>query len=565
MEPPPEAGPDSGIWGPDAGFADTGRPPGEREEADFATNACFNGLDDDANSAIDCEDRSSCGATAYCCVGESRAECCAGATTTIDQRFDACVSSDPTVCIASATRFGGPHPTIVGGAFVPFGDALGDSGLALGEPLDLTRDRVVLEATFEASADGCGTAVNCVDVIGLGVGAIPGIQSHLVPDVAVAVRPSRGDYALLVGGEVLASRELPDGPADYALTLAPDGTVELSVDDGSPIIGRYFPLPERSALLYGRTHNLNSESAPARAASVQVRVAQCDVLDHLARGATAELPPESSGWGEARAPSVAVDGARTLAAFAVADAIHLAEQEPIAGWTLLGSGTIDAPVLVPPSGDAYDDPELVVGADAYTLFFTHRALGETTIGRADGGPGFGTDFALSATVIPSELVAPREPTYLAWSGAHFLAVVDDDAGNGTRIVLLRSADGLTFEYAMGSLPNSIIAAQTDNLGHFAADEVSGPDLAVDNAGIIRLYYAGRRGSRWSIGLLVSGDGSVWRDPNGGTAILTSDGEGYDGAHVSCPSVVFESGEVALYFEASDGNARTIGRATGWAR
>jgi len=77
-------------------------------------------------------------------------------------------------------------------------------------------------------------------------------------------------------------------------------------------------------------------------------------------------------------------------------------------------------------------------------------------------------------------------------------------------------------------------------------------------GLFRLYYAGRRGTRWSVGLLVSPDLETWF-PVG--AVLSPDEEGLDAIAVRGPGpFVAADGRVGLYYRASDGVLTSLGLA-----
>jgi hypothetical protein len=104
---------------------------------------------------------------------------------------------------------------------------------------------------------------------------------------------------------------------------------------------------------------------------------------------------------------------------------------------------------------------------------------------------------------------------------------------------------------------------------FDVDEVAAPAL-VAYRGLLRLYYAGRRGTRWAIGLMVSEDGIHWWPANGGAPILTGSGAAmaFDALSVSDPDpVVVDPNpdvhgdeELRLYYTGSDGVNMAIGLA-----
>src|SRR5690606_10270011 len=99
---------------------------------------------------------------------------------------------------------------------------------------------------------------------------------------------------------------------------------------------------------------------------------------------------------------------------------------------------------------------------------------------------------------------------------------------------------------------------------FDADEVAAPALYVDGAGILRLYYAGRRGSRWSIGMIASGDGRIFAYAPS-EPVLRASGTGHDALSVLDPSVVRVGDTLQLFHTASDGVAARVARAVGGTR
>jgi len=567
-ETDPDSGPggggasDAGA-GPDAGSIDGGPMTApDPESAGFA--GCFNGVDDDGNGVSDCQD-TACGATAYCCVGEPSATCCTGPGAAIDATFSGC--ADPRDCVSApeVDWFGTPRPTIEGAAFVPNGDTFDDSGLVLGPVVDPTRERVVLQATIAAPIDGCS---DCLDVVALGLADPPNADDvRVVPDVAVMVRASRRDYALIVAGEVVGTNPLETpAPRDYRLELAPDGAVTLQVD-ADPILSARAPVrPGRAPLLYGRTHNRTGLVEPARVESLSVRTFGCDIPSAMDRGDSAVIPFEGVDWGGrvASSPSIVPDGDDVLVAFALSGDVHLARGTADGSWILGGSGRVDAPVLVPETGERFDDPDLVREDHRFVLYLTHHGPDGTTIARAAGGSDHFEGFARpEALTLPRDLTYAEAPSVIDDGGTRWLAArtfVDDEP----HVVLLRATDpdGRAFEWAGGTLEGSILVSRrSDDPLRFDTDEVSDPELVVDGAGLMRVFYAGRRGTRWGIGVRVSGDRETWREPID-HAVLAGSGAGHDALWARHPTAAIADGRLELFYTASDGVELDIGRAVG---
>jgi hypothetical protein len=97
-----------------------------------------------------------------------------------------------------------------------------------------------------------------------------------------------------------------------------------------------------------------------------------------------------------------------------------------------------------------------------------------------------------------------------------------------------------------------------DLDTFDANEIAAPSL-VHAHGAWQLYYAGRNGSRWSIGLLISDDLVHWRPDPTGAALLAGDGSGIDALGTRDPeAVVLRPGTLSLFYAGTDGAIEQIG-------
>lgn len=556
-----DAGADAGIGGAfDAGGVfppiDSGSPQ-EPPENEFGHDACFNGVDDDANAVADCDD-AACRGVPFCCLGESTPACCSSLAAQSHIGFDTC--TEPS-CDGQASLFGLPSPYIDTRALVPTGSAASDSGLVLGPSLDGTRERIVLTAQLAAPPGGCE---RCIDAIAAGIGdAVAGDTVTVRPDVAVLVRPARSDYALVLAGEVVWSHPLADGePHEYTLELAPDGSVVLEVDQVAVVTAEWIPRPDRRALVYGRNANRPAAAPPpARALSVGVETGACEIPSALARD-PATLLPSWSPLG-ARAPSAVLDGEDVLVAFEIDGAVHLARLGA-GGWSIAGSGDLGTPALAPPQGEAYRDPELVREDDRWVLYVTHERGEQRSIARAEGEPGHAERFgpAVDLALAGAPDASLSAPSVARFGGETLLAAVathDEDGG-----IVLLSVQGDELVLRGPDLASAFVVRARGGVMAFDADEVGGPALHVDGAGILRLYYAGRRGSRWSIGMVASGDGRSFayapREP-----VLRASGTGHDALSVLDPSVVRAGSTLQLFHTASDGVEERVARAVGSTR
>ncbi len=529
-----------------------GKPPITSTEDGLNGFACFNGVDDDLDEATDCEDVA-CSRTPFCCLGVASPECC-GSSGTLRADFAGCV--DLGSCGASASVFGTPRPLLAFGALVPNGDAVSDSGIVLDRPLDGTRERIEVTASIASPDDGC---TECLDAVGIGVG--DGVSGDVVlvrADAAVLVRAARRDYALLVAGEVVMTRALEDGePHEYALALSPDGSVTVSVDGEETMEASWSPRADRRAIVDGRTANRPAGSPPpARAVWVELAAAECEIPSALAREPAALMP----SWSPigARAPSAVPEGDGALVAFEIEGAIHLARTDASGVWSLAGSGDVQIPALDPPDGEAYRDPELVDGGDHWVLYVTHEHDGTRSIARALGAGVHAETFDP-----PIDLIAPVpvwSPSVEAFGGRTVVAAV---YGSEPRIGLFELAGDELVPRSADLSPLAVVSPR-GGVSAFDADEVAAPALFVDGSGLLRLYYSGRRGSRWSIGMIASGDGtSFGYAPS--EPVLRPSGSGHDALSVLDPSVVELGGDLHLFHTASDGLRPQVSRAIGGTR
>ncbi|MGE0790866.1 MAG: hypothetical protein AB7S26_34650 [Sandaracinaceae bacterium] len=559
--------------GRDAGVLGDGGPGAVQDgqvgglEADRSSLACFNGLDDDANLAVDCEELS-CETARYCCVGSARSTCCDRAGVVLSATFAGCATGDPVDCgSAPLHAFGTPLPTLNAQGMTPNGDDLGESGVVLARPIALRSERVEIVATIAARTGGCESPT-CLDVVSFGLAEEPTLAPHRVtPAVAVMVRASRRDYALVVMGEVVASAPIAsDAPTSYRLVVDAEGNVELRAGEADPIRAHVLVQDGWSPMIWGRAFELTTAETPAAVTDVQLTVSGCDIPNALTRPLAAAIPFAGPTWsGDPSSPSVIAEPGGRLAAFEYQGGIHLARYDGVA-WSLAGSGVLGVPALAASVNERLEDPELVRESDRYVLYVTRiDAMGATHIDRAEGDAGLAETFgALAPVSLPDEPTRSyRSPSVLAYATGWLMAAVTRGADEPRIVLLYADSPEGPYRYATGDLERSTVVARDADLFHFATDEVADPELVGDSHGLLRLYYAGRRGARWSIGLVVSGGViDAWRDPLDGIPALDHGASGQDALGVRDPSVVIEGDRLSLFHTASDGVRSTIRRAEG---
>ena len=532
--------------------------PGERDDL------CYDEADNDSNGAIDCEEVS-CQTDAVCCVGSARSECCdpTGTTSTLsigecpDGPAEGCVTADP-----APLFFGGASPVIEDGALVPQGGA-GHGGVVLRE-IDPRATNIDFDATIEVPAMRCGS--DCVDGAGIALlDAVPQAGAPAIVRFGILVSGSRDEVVVLLADEPIARAPIAVGAAFYRIELDVGGGAIAYAGEAELARVSHLELPSRAVLaVFGRTQNLGPDQDAIRVRTASVTTRSCDVPAALARGAAPVLPWSGTTWDprDVRRPSVVayeVSGdPRALMAYAHDGQIHLAGRTDF-GEFRSGSGDPSPPALaLPPGVVEARDPWLLVHQARFVLFFTGvGADGRTAIFKATGDADHAQSFGATA-----EVLDPRAHGFEAIDGA---AVLIDEAtwtmvarvhlGDDHRIARFDSADaGVTWIPTHTALREP----RRDDLFAFDRDEIASPALVRyrdENGQLIdRLYYAGRRGTAWRIGLLVSSGADRWR----AVGPVLEPGGGFDALGVTDPAPIVEGDMLRLYYAGTDGTRFRIG-------
>ncbi|MEZ4251673.1 MAG: hypothetical protein R3B99_25945 [Polyangiales bacterium] len=243
--------------------------------------ACFDEFDNDASGAVDCESND-CRTLASCCL--DRGDCCVPRVSrTLPLLCDTlaeCFGETP------FAPFGSPSPfPVVGDGLAAGGDASFDSGLVVGDWLELGTERVSIRAQFERTA--CPDQA-CVASFALGFSTQTtfGDRDHVEPLVAMQVSASRDGVALLVSGREVARVELPDGTSPSATTwelvVRPEGRAELRRDGSLVASARVSPARAR-LVLYGHATNPSATADPSEPRvllrSLGLERSECDIVD----------------------------------------------------------------------------------------------------------------------------------------------------------------------------------------------------------------------------------------------------------------------------------------------
>jgi len=232
--------------------------------------------------------------------------------------------------------------------------------------------------------------------------------------------------------------------------------------------------------------------------------------------------------------------------------VHLAE--PGLGGFVLRSSPGD-PALVRPTDawarDGVDHPVLWLAAGVPELWFTGFANGRGTVATASWD---GAHFVSDGPVAGLQATATRGFACAIPTGASDIVVRVDDDDRGQTIEIFSTSSGTPTPYGV------VRANRQADVFSFDRDEIGALGTVVLR-GATRVYYAGRRGTRWTIGVLASSDGSNWNAPPGGPVLAGSD-RGFDALGVQDPGVDVVDGVVHLYYSGNDGMRTRIGVAVG---
>jgi hypothetical protein len=553
-------------------------PPDDRTEAN-----CFDFGDDDGDLAPDCADPG-CGVAPICCsLGSAAPGCCGGG------RLDAvdlsgCPAGPIAGCVAGALLGGSMEvaldaadgcgdPTVA--ALVPAVDPNADSGLILPGTLDPRVSRITLRFTLGRD-DGTG-----LGRAGVGLVADVPAPGRVLP--LVAVERTNGLLRVVVGEaeEVVGSV----AACDEDVTLTVDPTGRYTVTAGTFARSGALDLPDRArAIVYGRRddgarawvsgvdvrRDVCTIIAPERSASPVLSGAPADAV--IGRIAVARSVPEAFG----RA-AIEVDG-RILPATEVAGGVRVDS---------LANPLVPAGTAVPGAPDwagGTADPQLVALMDGYLLLFAGiDDDGSTAIFAQHFGPALdapGPALALLTSGSPAVGAGVTRidgPAYFVDAHGAFLffravvaertelrfvrldAPIDDAALAGSRGVTPSAGEAL---YSDATPDPGVVRASGQTV--LARDEIASPRVVALGDGVIRVFYSGRRGTRWSIAGLVTTDLRHFDDVAGGEALLGPSGAGFDALGALDPEPVladaFGERRLVLYYTGTSGTSAALGAA-----
>jgi predicted GH43/DUF377 family glycosyl hydrolase len=576
--------------------ADLGNPP--REQTDLGAAGCYDFVDGDEDRFADCEDPD-CESSAFCCVGSSHPGCCEERPSS-EVSFASCAPASS--CPGVHTFFGLPGPRVFDDALIPYGGERFDGGAVLAGEVDPRVTRLTLRGIIRAG-DPCDSG--CIDAVGFGLTSTQttfDTTTRVAADVALVVSASLQEVRLLVGGSVVAaasfleiSEALGDRPDDspvtepleYVLETTPDGVVQARVGSFDVATdARFVPAGPARVVIFGRTSNRGGgDETAGRIRSLRVTEHLCDVPSAVARSAAPILPDDIDPWWSSAqrvtSPSTVVyraeDSRREYMVYVYQGRIHLAQGLGDGRFRAIDDPRQAANALIRAQGEEWlaggvADPELVQEGNRWVIYFTAIARdGSRSIGRAIGDRDLVFQFRNVEQVRPlvpgADTLGYDQPdVYVAQFGEdqRTLLAVRRITERETSIEIyemsessLALADTVVPDAARSSLTRARAVVAPRGGIAFDADEVAAPAL-VQYRGVLRLYYAGRRGTRWAIGAMLSEDGVHWRAANDGAPLLSGSGTGFDALSVSDPDPVIVDGELRLYYTGSDGVSAAIG-------
>lgn len=576
---------DAGFPGPNSDGGAGAGPEGDRSSPAAFAAACLDGVDDNHADGTDCLDPS-CADAPSCCVGLGTSACCTAPLPGLDRVY-ACATA-PCDDLAGATTFGNAGPVRASDmGFVPESDRGDtDSGAILAETFDPRTARLTLHATMAIPSSTLE-----IDAVAFGLG--DAVASALVrPVVALVASAARREIVLVVDGNEAGRAEatVDETFHDYAIAIGPDGHVTTMLD-GAPLLEADAALPDHPLhpMFYGRATNPGSVTSPARIGALHVTATACDVPSASTRLGALTIVDHTGliDVAHASGPHAVVVAGTTFLAFAApqvgnitATALYVAAREADGDFHVRATPSAPQPVLAPAVGEALRDPALLDQGDTFSLFATRvAASGVRSLVHASGGAAHSLAFAaptdLSVTGLDGQLDAPAPLP--AATGATLQRVVarHTPASGPTELVMLTlpvDADITTGAFAAdtavcgaectdGMRDQRLIHAARTGTVAFDADEVAAPAVVLVND-VYRVYYAGRHGGRWEIGMLIAADPGYWRAAHGGTPVFSPSGTGFDAISVMDPAPVVENGRLTLYYAASDGAVTQLGVAAG---
>jgi hypothetical protein len=570
------------TFGADVGASrsDTGDPGDSRE---FGA-ACFNFADEDADGSLDCgDDGCRDGSVSACCVGVATSACCTAAASTSAVVEGSCADGD---CLAFE---GAPLDLLRGDAFDveacgtalrafgPIGDATNHGRVILPRLYATTSAFLTLEATVHV-----GETTRDIAAAGFGIIAAQDTGPRLTPLLGVVASASTREIRVIAGDRVIATSPLEmtpcGGTVRLRLVLDPSGTFELFRVEGESVTSlgepdTFEPQTAVRVAMFGQQPNPVGVPDAAWVGGLSVTRRACDVL----------IPQRPT-------TSLLGDATHDIADFSVFPAPTsghdaLVVSEGSVHWFSVNAAT---GALIPPAGGvAFANPLTVDGEVTDVDVFLQGSTRMAIMAVRDL-PSMQSRLVLAqlqytaerlALVNPQNIVSPSEAADFASFtsiDSPSAAVIGDvtrvafRAFEGTRssirIITLNGASYVaesvrtSSAFVDGAVAPGLVHAPAARVEDaFDRDEVSDPELYEDG-GVLRVIFAGRRGTRWSLGMLVASTDGTRFAPTSAAPFAPS-GSGFDALGTLAPEFVRTPGADRLYYLGTDGVRRSIGLAS----
>lgn len=556
---------------------DTGSDGRATEAAGVGYTSCYDGLDNDEDNVIDCAD-DTCAPLGMCRVGSGRA-CRAEPQIPLD--FGGCTDADSCPALASSgavTVFGSPAPWVAGGRFHPGGNDF-DSGALFTDVVDLRAETIVLEGDFHAPT--CDPGVACVETVALGLTAQAalGSRDRVEPVVALALASARNEMQVVVGATVVAQYAFDEAIPTWSLELRPTGEIFVA-NDGAAKNERplaFAPIAGAHAVAYGRNRNAPPDSPTG--ASLSRIVVDRGLCDMPAAWVTRD--PISLELAVSGAPS-SFARARGVSVARVADTLYLVfERESAEGQSELVAAfetsagpthfreVRDAtmPILAAssePNAVALHDPELVHDGARYHLFYTvEQPDGRRRIGHATGDAldALGVTPAAVDPVLWDDILSVEMPTVARTPTGFVLVARTAHTDGATRLTtFVGTLESGLLRHRGSTLGDLTARAATATGATFDAEEIASPSLVTVGSTFF-LYYSGRRGTRYGLGLYASEDFVTFRDVTASGPLLTGRAGQADALGPVDSDVMVEGDLVTLFYAGDDGASSVLVRAS----
>lgn len=507
---------------PDQGVsADPGAPSGAENTAGLA-ESCF--VDQAA-----CTADIACQSLRSCCVGDGA---CVDAVTPAP--LPALMNWSTCASVASCLQesgtsgyvFGSPGARITEGALEGGGDDSFDSGVILGEEIDLRYQRVSLSAQFQLPEDCTG---GCREAVALGVTAQPPAEAmaeaHVPMLAAIVLSGATRTARLLIRDNAVALWSVATDTA-MTLSIVPSGRVEALVNGEVVATGELGVADAARVVIMGHSRNPLAGRRNAGLTESSFSVVAADFPDrYSSRGPIDLVAPFAEPFDPRRVTRptgiVTRDG-RGLIAFVEGEHIFVAAQSTTDGQrfglltstqmpTIAGSGPIDSACLLQPVESASETPPVY-------LYFSGGAEGARRVVLSDDGVA-GAEEALMVIdgALSSALTTDRFRHFHVtqhFNGDFVMVALDDEYGG---LQFFRSDDGLTFT----ALPRT--SSTADLAIPALGDEVAWPSLSIHN-GAWHLFLSVREGTRYRTHLFLSDDLQHFRHFG---PVLMAEGAGFE--------------------------------------